>query len=55
MGPGGLRADSPGIVTGGHEKRGRSVDANAVDLEQLRGGLFDELAEEKVQAFPLGD
>jgi len=43
MGPGGLRADPPGIVADGHEQRGGSVDAHAVDFEQLRRGLLDEL------------
>ena len=38
--PGGLRADSPGIVTGGHEKSGRSVDANAVDLNNWGAVVF---------------
>jgi len=54
MRPGGLRADPPGVVAGGHEQRRRGVDADAVDLEQLRGGLFDQLGQKDVQALSFG-
>jgi hypothetical protein len=43
-----------GFVPGGHEKRRRGVNADAVDLEQLRGGLFDQLAKKKIQALSFG-
>jgi hypothetical protein len=50
VGPRGFGAEPVGVVAGGHQQRGGSVDADAVQLEQLGCGLGDELGEQRVEA-----
>ena len=47
-----LRSEALGVVAGSDEKCGGGVDSDAVDGEELGGGVTDERAEQRVQ--PVG-
>ena len=42
-------AETLGVVAGGHEQRGRGVDADAIDGEQVGRGLFEERGDPGVE------
>ncbi len=42
LGEGGLVADPPGVVAGGHEELTGELDAHAEELDQFRSGVLDQ-------------
>ena len=51
---GGLGGDPLGVVAGGDEQQGGGVDADTGQVEQARGGRFDEVGELTVKAGAVG-